>query len=54
MVPFTIENPERLIHDIVRLLTGCFIPVGSAVFGANFNLVTEVGRPYFFFCKTER
>ena len=29
----------------LRLLTGCFILVGFAMFGANFNLVTRVGLP---------
>ena len=30
----------------LRLLTECFILVGSAVFGATFNLVTRVGLPF--------
>ena len=30
---------------ILRLLTECFILVGSVMFGATFNLVTRVGLP---------
>ena len=32
---------------MLRLLTGCFILVGSAMFGATFNLVTRVGLQSF-------
>ena len=30
---------------LLRLLTGCFILVRPAMFGATFNLVTSVGLP---------
>ena len=32
---------------LLRLLNGYFVLVGSAMFGATFNLVTRVGLPYF-------
>ena len=31
----------------LRLLSECLILIGSAMFGATFNLVTRVGLPYF-------
>ena len=33
------------IDCFLRLLTECFILVGSAMFGTTFNLVTRVGLP---------
>ena len=33
---------DKLLFNISRLLTGRFIPVGSAIFGATFSLVTRV------------
>ena len=36
------ENIYRLYFNL-RLLTGCFILVGSGMFGATFNLVSRVG-----------
>ena len=36
-----------LVRRVLRLLSGCFILVGSAMFGAIFSLVTRVGLPWF-------
>ena len=38
---------NNIITSILRLLTGCFILVGSLMFGVTFNLVTRVGLLYF-------
>ena len=43
---FTVLNFTNVFqHILLRLLNECFIVVGSAMFGATFNLVTRVGLP---------
>ena len=54
LLPFGQNTPmymamftECVVHlqAYLRLLIGCFLLVGSAMFGATFNLLTRVGLP---------
>ena len=42
----TVTVMNQMDSSNLRLLIECFILVGSAIFGAIFNLVTSVGLPY--------
>ena len=40
---FAASVKETVVVHTLRLLIGCFMLVGSAMFGGFFNLVTRVG-----------
>ena len=39
----SLNSCHKMMPPWLRLLTECFIPVGSVMFGANFDLNTRVG-----------